>query len=90
MEYAHNRACVCPRCRSQRFMAPAVLVTLGVLFLLDGFTRFDFHEGWPLLLIVIGLVKVLQWNTPATGHVIPGEALEQPAPQSDDQQVRNA
>jgi Domain of unknown function (DUF5668) len=90
MEYVHNRSCTCPRCRSRRFMGPAVLVTLGVLFLVDEFTRFDFDQSWPLLLIVIGLVKVLQWNTPAPGHVNPGEALAQPPPQSDDQQVRNA
>jgi hypothetical protein len=52
-------------------MAPAVLITLGVLFLLDTLhvPRASFHNTWPVLFIVIGLVKVLQGNAPTEGHV---------------------
>ena len=89
--YYRNRDCGCPRCLCSGYMGPAVLVTLGLLFLIDEFTRFGFHTAWPLLLIVIGLVRVLQWNAPITGHLNPpgigaASAGEQ-APKSSDPQV---
>jgi len=53
-------------------MGPAVLITLGVLFLLDQITHtywMEFGRTWPALLIVIGLIMFLQHNALATGHV---------------------
>jgi hypothetical protein len=53
-------------------MGPAVLITIGVLFLLDQMTHIywmEFGRTWPALLIVIGLIMFLQHNAPATGHV---------------------
>jgi hypothetical protein len=50
-------------------MAPAVLITLGILFLLDNLGMRGFHDTWPLLLIVIGIVKVLQYTAPTEGHI---------------------
>ena len=72
MRYRYNPNCGCARCRAHGFMGPAVLITLGVLFLLDQMTRvywMEFGRTWPALLIVIGLVMFLQYNAPATGHV---------------------
>ncbi|MBV9087153.1 MAG: hypothetical protein JOY79_06690 [Acidobacteriaceae bacterium] len=57
-------------------MGPAVLVTLGVLFLIGELSPFRFHNTWPVLLIVIGVVKVLQWSSPPSGHIDP----DYPAP----------
>jgi hypothetical protein len=45
-------------------MGPAVLVTLGVLFLLGSFDGPDFGRTWPVLLLVIGLVKLLEGKKP--------------------------
>jgi cell wall-active antibiotic response 4TMS protein YvqF len=67
--YEPNQACYCMRCRSRGLMGPAVLVTLGVLFLLSEFGVAHFERTWPILLIVIGLVKVLAGNLDTTGHV---------------------
>lgn len=64
----HQSTCANARSRYCGLMWPAVLVTLGVLFLLDQFGVRGFHSTWPLLLIVIGLVKVLQTSRPAEGH----------------------
>ena len=50
-------------------MGPAVLITLGVLFMLSEFHVASFHRTWPILLIVIGLVKVLAGNLDTSGHV---------------------
>jgi hypothetical protein len=53
-------------------MGPAVLITLGVLFLLDQLTHvrwLDFGSTWPAFLIVIGLVMFLEHNASMAGHV---------------------
>jgi len=50
-----------PRNWACGLMAPAVLITLGALFLMDKLDMgLEFGDSWPVLLIVIGLVKVLQ------------------------------
>jgi hypothetical protein len=46
---------------------PIILITIGVLFAFDRFTEFRFSQTWPVLLIVIGLLKLLSggrrgWN----------------------------
>ena len=53
-------------------MGPAVLITLGVLFLLAQVTSnywLNFDRTWPALLIVIGLVSFLRHSAPMNGHV---------------------
>lgn len=75
MTYSRNRACGCTRCRCYGLMWPALLVLLGVLFLLDNFHLFSFDRGWPLILIVAGAVWVLQSSASISGHVEPGPPL---------------
>ncbi len=65
--------CNCGRCRSRGIMGPAVLVTLGILMLLSEFGTIRFHYTWPVLLIVIGLVKVYQTTTSTEGHQMYGQ-----------------
>jgi hypothetical protein len=51
-------------------MGPAVLVTVGVLFLIGEYGgSYRFRELWPILLIVIGLVKVAEALSSSEGHV---------------------
>ena len=72
MKYRYNPACGCARCRAHGFMGPAILITIGVLFLLDQVTHvywMEFIRTWPALLIVIGLIMFLQHSAPTTGHV---------------------
>ncbi len=71
--------CGCVRCRCAGLMGPAVLVTLGVLFQLATLDVRGFHSTWPLLLIVIGAVKVLQSSGSTTGHIDTGSGPEGPA-----------
>ena len=40
---------------------PIILITIGVLFLIDRFTQFGFQQTWPVLLIVIGDPKTSGW-----------------------------
>jgi len=67
--YRRNRDCSCTRCRCSGYLGPVTLITLGVLFLIDQYTTYGIGQTWPILLIVIGLVKLVQWNAPTTGHV---------------------
>jgi hypothetical protein len=72
MRYRYNSGCPCARCRAHGYMGPAVLITVGVLFLLDQMGRahwMDFGFTWPALLIVIGLVMLLQHSASMEGHV---------------------
>ena len=92
MKYRYNPACGCARCRAHGFMGPAILITIGVLFLLDQMTHIywmEFGRTWHALLIVIGLIMFLQHNAPATGHV-PREyqAMQQAQQQYQPQQRR--
>ncbi len=63
--------CVCEQCRTRKLMGPAMLVTIGVLFLLDNVGRLEFHRTWPAILLVIGVVKLVQSNSSSEGHIGP-------------------
>lgn len=39
---------------------PIVLITLGTLFAFDHLTSVEFERTWPILIIVIGLMKLLE------------------------------
>jgi hypothetical protein len=63
--------CTCERCRTRRIMGPSILVTLGVLFLLDSAGRIGFDRTWPAILLVIGIVQLVKSNASWEGHVAP-------------------
>ena len=69
--YYPNRACPCPRCRIRNAMGPAMMITIGVLFLLQTMDVVGFHYTWPVILIVVGVVQVLAHSAPATNHQQP-------------------
>lgn len=69
--YTYHRACHCPRCRIRGLMGAAILITLGILFLLDQLGTFGFGEGFPVLLIVIGVVMYLGRSASTEGHIEP-------------------
>ena len=52
--YRRNRRCSCARCRAHGLTGAAILITLGVLFLLDANWIIPFDKSWPVLLLVIG------------------------------------
>jgi hypothetical protein len=39
---------------------PVTLITLGILFALNNFTPYQFHQTWPVLLIVFGLLTLMR------------------------------
>jgi hypothetical protein len=52
-------------------MGPAVIITIGVLFLLNEVRSdaFDFSNTWPFLLIVIGAILLGSSIAPMDGHI---------------------
>jgi hypothetical protein len=76
----HRPMCLCERCRTRRLMGPAILVTVGVLFLLDNISRFEFHRTWPAILLVVGVVKLMQSNASSDGHYGPPPLGSYPGP----------
>jgi Domain of unknown function (DUF5668) len=65
----HDGTCQCDRCKLRGIMWPAIMVTLGVLFLMDNLHGPGFERTWPLILLVIGAVKLLQSNASDAGHL---------------------
>lgn len=81
--------CNCQRCVIRGLMGPAVVVTVGVLFLLDqlrgGYLAFG--NTVPVILIVLGVISLASNLAPADGHVSgpapptpPGTTPPQPNP----------
>jgi hypothetical protein len=68
---SYRPGCLCERCRTRKLMGPALLVTLGVLFLLNNISNIGFHRTWPAILLVIGAVKLMQNNASSAGHIGP-------------------
>ena len=69
--------CTCARCHCRGLMGPVILITLGVLFLIGQYSgRYSFGELWPIILIVVGIVKVIEASASTEGHV--GSGTEAP------------
>jgi len=69
--------CTCDRCRMRKIIGPAILITIGILFLLQSLNVVEFDRTWPAILLVIGVVKLLQSNASSAGHV---GSLQPPPP----------
>lgn len=64
--------CRCQRCTIRGLMGPAVLITIGVLFLVqqtDSGWRFGFGQTWPVILLVIGAIKLGEALASTEGHI---------------------
>jgi hypothetical protein len=63
--------CHCQSCTIRGLVGPAVVMTLGVLWLLHEMHggRFYFGSTWPVLLIVIGLLHLASSMASRDGHV---------------------
>jgi len=74
--------CNCQRCKIRGLMGPTIIVTIGVLFLLQqmrgGF--FDFGNTYPVILIVIGLISLASALASSEDHVSGSVATPPVAP----------
>ncbi len=63
--------CNCRRCMIRGLMGPAIIITVGVLFLLNEMRGgyFSFGNTFPVILIVIGAISLASALAPTTGHI---------------------
>ncbi len=64
-----STGCGCERCRAQCLMGPAILVTVGVIGIIDSFRNVGFFGYAGGILLVIGGVKLFQGTATTEGHV---------------------
>ena len=62
-----NSAALDPRYHTRRLMGPAIITTVGILFLLSELRVAHFDRTWPIILLVIGGVKLLQSSAMGVG-----------------------
>ena len=62
--------CACQSCTIRGLLAPAIVVTIGVLFLLNQMRGgyFDFENTYPVILIVIGIISLTSALASKEGH----------------------
>ncbi len=74
--------CRCARCTIRALVGPAVIITVGVLFLLQqsrgGY--FDFGNTYPVILVVIGSILLASSLAPMEGHISSHAAVPPAAP----------
>jgi len=63
--------CECRSCTIRGLMGPAIIITVGVLFLLDqtSGSNFSFDNTYPVILIVIGMISLAAAVAPREGHI---------------------
>jgi cell wall-active antibiotic response 4TMS protein YvqF/B-box zinc finger protein len=66
-----RRTCSCRRCATRGLMGPAMVMTTGILFMLEALHIADLDRTWPAWILVVGIVKLLQSSASSEGHVGP-------------------
>ncbi len=63
--------CNCRRCTIRGLMGPAIIITVGVLFLLDQMRGgyLSFNNTFPIILIVIGAIQLASALSSTEGHI---------------------
>ena len=75
--------CTCRRCAIRGLMGPAVITTIGVLFLLGEFSHNYYFSIWrtfPVVLIVVGAILLASSMAPAEGHISDQAPMPRSAP----------
>jgi hypothetical protein len=66
-----SQTCTCGRCSTRWLMGPTIVLTTGVLFLLQSLDIADIDRTWPAWILVVGIVKLIQSSASSAGHIGP-------------------
>ncbi len=66
-----QRRCGCTRCVTRCLMGPVMVLTTGLIFLLDSMNIASVDRTWPAWLLAVGIIKLLQSSASSAGHVGP-------------------
>jgi hypothetical protein len=74
--------CHCQSCTIRSLTGPAVVITIGVLFLLHQVHGgvLDFGNTWPIILVVIGFIFLASSLVSNEGHIESSAVSTPPAP----------
>jgi hypothetical protein len=63
--------CRCQSCMIRNLMGPAIVITIGVLFLLHQVHggSLDFGNTWPMILVVMGFLFLVSALASTDGHI---------------------
>jgi hypothetical protein len=75
-----SRICSCARCHTRWLMGPVMVLTTGVVLLLDTATPIGVDRTWPAWILAVGVVKLLQSTASSVGHVGPLPPVPPSAP----------
>ncbi len=75
---AGRMAAADPCCRPKRLMGPAMVLTVGVLLLLSTLDIAHFGRTWPVILLIVGAVKLLQGSTRSDSGTPPPDSSQTP------------
>jgi len=69
---ASESRCHCQSCTIRSLTGPAIVITIGVLFLLHQLRGGIFYFGhtWPVLLLVVGILQLASAMASREGHII--------------------
>jgi hypothetical protein len=68
-----RRICSCSRCSTRWLMGPAMVLTTGILLLLQSLDirNAGIDRTWPAWILVVGVVKLIQSSASSAGHIGP-------------------
>jgi hypothetical protein len=74
--------CRCQSCTIRGLTGPAIVIMVGVLFLLQETLggHFEIGSTWPVLLLVVGLLQLASLFASRQGHVNPQPGVSEMTP----------
>jgi len=74
--------CRCQSCAIRGLTGPAIVITIGILFLLHQVHGRNLYFGntWPLLLVVVGLLHLASSMASSEGHIDSSTPVTPPGP----------
>jgi TM2 domain-containing membrane protein YozV len=77
---SRGQFCPCMRCRTRYITGPVMVFTVGFLGLLNATGLLRWHNSWPVFLIVLGAVRMVQMSASTEGHIDYAQVPPPPPP----------